>query len=346
MHLSGERADRALAALLGLSRSRVAVWFDAGFVTLKERKENKKRKKGEGEGEEEREAGYRLKASDRLMGGATVLFPAAGHPGYDTSGTTETPQGEDLPLTIVYEDDDLIVVDKPAGLVVHPAAGHWQGTLVNALLGRSVHLARSLAEGEVEPEGPRAAGSEPPLEVDVRPGIVHRLDKDTSGLLVVAKSPTARTALERLFREHRIERTYVAIVHGDPPADRGRIEAPLARDARNRLKYTVRSNGRAAVTHFEVLERYPKGAVLSLRLETGRTHQIRVHLAHLGIPVAGDPLYGFAVDRAKSSGQLLHSWRLRLRHPVSGRELSLEAPWPERLVLARERLRRGEDPLP
>lgn len=302
--LDGNRADKALAEMLGVARTRLAPWFAAGLVTA---------------------AGRPLKPADRLATGTILDVPAT-----DPEGMTGHPLvAEERPLSVLYEDRFLLVVDKPAGLVVHPAAGHWQGTLVHALLGRDTPLAH----------GPASYGR------DARPGIVHRLDKDTSGLLVVAKTDEARAGLESLFREHRIERTYRAIVRGEPPAQRGRIEAPLGRDARNRLRRTVLAGGRQAVTHFEVLERHARGAVLTLRLETGRTHQIRVHLLHLGIPVVGDPLYGTPEDRRRQVGQLLHSWRLRMRHPVTGRELCLEAPLPERMVLAEERLRRGEDPL-
>jgi len=300
---AGERADRALARVLAVPRSRLTGWFAAGLV---------------------RSEGRPVRPGDRVRPGAQLEIPAeapATVPSAPLAAREPPPT-----LRVVYEDAALMVVDKPAGLVVHPAAGHWEDTLVNALVGRPEFAARA------------AAG-------ELRPGIVHRLDKDTSGLLVVAKTPAAHSALEAAFRAHRVERTYAAVVRGVPPAERGRVEAPLGRDPKDRLRFTVRADGRAAVTHFRVLERHAHGAVLALRLETGRTHQIRVHLAHIGIPVAGDPLYGTPEDRRCGTGQLLHSWQLALRHPLDGRELRFEAPWPARMQSAVERLRAGEPPL-
>lgn len=301
---AGERADRALARILGVPRSRLTGWFAAGLV---------------------RSGGRPLRPADRVRPGAQLEIPA-------DEPATATPHlvavREPPPaLRVVYEDAALLIVDKPAGLVVHPAAGHWDDTLVHALAARP-EFAASVAAGEL------------------RPGIVHRLDKDTSGLMVVAKTPSAHAALEAAFRAHQVERTYAAVVRGVPPAERGRVEAPLGRDPRDRLRFTVRADGRVAITHFRVLERHMHGAVLALRLETGRTHQIRVHLAHIGIPVAGDPLYGTPEDRRCGKGQLLHSWRLRLAHPLDGTVLRFEAPWPERMERAVERLRAGEEPLP
>lgn len=300
----GQRVDRALAGMLGISRTRLAGWFGDGLVTVR---------------------GRALKAGDRLVAGDCLEVPG------DAPAPPEKHPlvGESRSLAVLYEDAHLLVVDKPAGLVVHPAAGHWEGTLVHALLGRETPLAPAT-------DSPAASS---------RPGIVHRLDKDTSGLLVVAKTDEARIALEALFREHRIERTYQAIVRGAPPALRGRIEAPLGRDPQNRLRRAVVAGGRAAVTHFEVLEGHARGALLAVRLETGRTHQIRVHLSDLGIPVAGDPVYGTPADRKRGTGQLLHSWRLEMEHPITGRVLSLEAPLPDRMREALWRLRRGEDPV-
>lgn len=297
----GWRADQALAQALGVARNRLAPLFAAGEV---------------------RALGVSLAASARVHAGDVLTVP-------ETAGRVPevlavAPAAERMDLDVVYEDDDLLVVNKPAGLVVHPAAGHPTGTLVNALLAH----APDLPGGE--------AG---------RPGIVHRLDKDTSGLLVVAKREAARAALVRALARHEVERTYIAIVRGRPPAVRGRVEAPLGRHPHDRLRQAVRSDGRPAVTHFAVLEQHARGAVLECRLDTGRTHQIRVHLQHIGCPVAGDPLYGTAADRKAGEGQLLHACRLRFAHPADGHEVVCEAPWPERLVAARERLRRGGEAL-
>jgi 23S rRNA pseudouridine1911/1915/1917 synthase len=297
----GWRADRALAHALGVSRARAAALFAAGEVWR---------------GGRPLEADARVAAGDRLaLARPPAPAPAPGE---------AAPRPERLPLRVVYEDDDLLVVDKPAGMVVHPAAGHREGTLVNALLGRGGPLASH------DPQ---------------RPGIVHRLDKDTSGLIVVAKEEWVRRALSDLIARHGVERTYVAVVRGHPPAARGRVEAPLGRHPRDRLRQAVRGDGRPAVTHFAVLEQHARGAVVECRLETGRTHQIRVHLASLGCPVAGDPLYGTAADRRSGVGQLLHAARLAFPHPRDGRPVVCESPWPERILAARDRLRRGLDPL-
>jgi 23S rRNA pseudouridine1911/1915/1917 synthase len=297
----GWRADRALALALGVARSRLEPYFKRGEVTR---------------------AGLALAPSARVAAADVLSVPEAA--ALPPERLAAAPLAERRDLAVVYEDDDLLVVDKPVGMVVHPAAGHRQGTLANALLGR--------------------VGDLPGSEVG-RPGIVHRLDKDTSGLLVVAKTESARQTLMALIARHAVERVYVAIVRGHPPAARGRVEAPLGRHPRDRLRQAVRPDGRRAVTHFRVLEAHALGAVVECRLETGRTHQIRVHMAHIGCPVAGDPLYGTAADRRRGAGQLLHAWRLAFPHPRDGRRVECEAPWPDRLIAARDRLRRGLDPL-
>jgi 23S rRNA pseudouridine1911/1915/1917 synthase len=224
---------------------------------------------------------------------------------------------------VVCEDDDLLVVDKPAGLVVHPAPGHWQGTLVNAL------LARGDAFGGI-------AGVQ-------RPGIVHRLDRDTSGLLMVAKNDTAQASLMAQLKARRVKKTYLALVAGSVAAAAGRIEAPIGRDPRDRQRYAVAADGRQAVTGYRVRERLTGWTLLELDLVTGRTHQIRVHLDALGHPVAGDPVYGTGTSRRGPEGStrlFLHAWRLELTAPSSGRLIRVEAPLPPELeaVLAGLRL--------
>jgi 23S rRNA pseudouridine1911/1915/1917 synthase len=251
------------------------------------------------------------------------------------------PEGEAIPLSVVYEDDDLIVIDKPPGLVVHPAAGNWTGTLVNALI---AHCGPSLS-------GIGGVG---------RPGIVHRLDKDTSGLMVVAKTDRAHRSLSAQFADHGrtgpLERGYRAIVWGAPSLAQGTIDAPLGRSTRNREKIEVKkSGGREAITHYRVEARYgPKdkpaiASLLDCRLETGRTHQIRVHLAAMGHPVIGDRAYGagFATKVAKLPEparslagdfprQALHAWLLGFAHPATGEEMRFESPLPgDMAVLAR-----------
>jgi 23S rRNA pseudouridine1911/1915/1917 synthase len=222
-------------------------------------------------------------------------------------------------LDVVYEDGDLLVVNKPAGMVVHPAAGHYEGTLVNALLARYPHL---------------AAGDEG------RPGIVHRLDRDTSGLIVVAKTETALNYLRAQFRDRHVKKTYLALVHGRPPKPEGIIEVPLGRDPRQRKRMAVVAGGRPARTGFRVLEDFGDYSLLSVSLETGRTHQIRVHLAWLGVPVVGDGVYGRRRNRLGLARQFLHAWRLALERPAGQGRLELEAPLPADLANVLEALRR------
>ncbi len=212
-----------------------------------------------------------------------------------------------IDLDVVYEDGDLLVVNKPAGMVVHPAVGHYEGTLVNALLARYPHLA-------VGDEG--------------RPGIVHRLDRDTSGLIVVAKTEAALSYLRAQFRDRRVKKTYLALVHGHPPKPEGIVEAPLGRDPRQRKRMAVVAGGRPARTGFSVLEDLGDYSLLSVSLETGRTHQIRVHLAWLGVPVVGDGVYGRRRNRLGLARQFLHAWRLALERPGGRGRLELEAPLP------------------
>lgn len=225
------------------------------------------------------------------------------------------PEAEAMDLNIVYEDDDILVINKPAGLVVHPSKGHLQGTLVNGLL----HYLN----------GNLSCGSDL-----YRPGIVHRIDKDTSGLLVVAKHNAAHQALADQLVNHDMRRSYMALVHGHVKAPQGTIEAPLQRDPANRLRWTVAKDGKYALTRFQVLESYENATLLDLELETGRTHQIRVHLEFIGHPLVGDPVYRKGLDHVKGSlvhdmsGQLLHAYALNLQHPRTGEWLEFKAPLP------------------
>lgn len=213
---------------------------------------------------------------------------------------------ENIPLDIVYEDDDVIVVNKPQGMVVHPAPGHPDHTLVNALL---YHSPLSTINGEF------------------RPGIVHRIDKDTSGLLMVAKNDMAHRSLAAQLKAKTNEREYVALVHGVIKEDRGTIDAPLGRSPKDRKKQAVVADGRHAVTHFKVLKRYQHYTLVSCRLETGRTHQIRVHMKYIGHPLAGDPLYG-PRKTLPGNGQYLHARLLGFKHPRTGKQLTFIAPLP------------------
>jgi 23S rRNA pseudouridine1911/1915/1917 synthase len=222
----------------------------------------------------------------------------------------ETPSPRPAPeLRVAYEDDHLLVVDKPAGVVVHPAAGHASGTLVQALAGRT-------------------AGGNPE-----RPGIVHRLDRDTSGLMVVARTEQAYDALRALVKRRGLEREYLALARGRPRSRTGRIEAPIGRDRRDPTRRSLDSHTpKDAVTHFEVVELLPAHALLRVHLETGRTHQIRVHLAAIGLPVAGDPVYGAPEPGLRR--QFLHAARLAFAHPVTGASLELASPLPADLEAA------------
>jgi len=225
-------------------------------------------------------------------------------------------RAEDVDLAIVYEDADLLVVDKPAGLVVHPAGSTRAGTLANALL---AHGARG---------GP-----------EERPGIVHRLDRDTSGLLLAARSEEAHRLLQMAIRRREVDRRYLALVHGEPRSRTGRIEAPIGRDRRDRTRHSLDTETpRAAVTWFETRERLQARTLLEVRLETGRTHQIRVHLEAIGLPVCGDPVYGVAADLGLER-QFLHAHRLRFRQPLTGADLDLASPLPAELATALERAR-------
>jgi 23S rRNA pseudouridine1911/1915/1917 synthase len=222
---------------------------------------------------------------------------------------------ESRDLRVAYEDEHLLVVDKPAGVVVHPGPGHSTGTLVHALLGRTA--------GGVEPE---------------RPGIVHRLDRDTSGLMVVARTEEAYRRLRSLVRRRRLERVYLTLVRGRPRSRSGRIEAPIGRDRAGPTRQSLDTDTpREAVTHFEVVELLPEHALLRVRLETGRTHQIRVHLAAIDLPVAGDRVYG--VRDLDLERQFLHATRLAFPHPVTGEPVETESPLPPDLAAALERAR-------
>jgi 23S rRNA pseudouridine1911/1915/1917 synthase len=226
-------------------------------------------------------------------------------------------QPEQLDLRIAYEDEDLLVVDKPAGIVVHPSAGHASGTLVHGLLGHAV-----AGGGEAE-----------------RPGIVHRLDRDTSGLLVVARSEEAHRRLQRLLRQRKLVREYLALVRGRPRSRRGRIEAPIGRDRRDPTRISLDTGTpREAVTSFEVMETLSRHALLRVSLDTGRTHQIRVHLAAIDLPVSGDPTYGVEGDLGLER-QFLHAARLAFPHPFTDQQVECESPLPADLQAALEEAR-------
>jgi len=317
---AGTRLDRVLAAQVAtqvppLSRSRIKTLILAGEVAIG--------------GITIRDPSHRVNGGDAITIAIPTPEPAA-------------PAGEMIPLNIVYEDDAIIVIDKPSGLVVHPAAGNWSGTLVNALI---AHCGDSLSGiGGVR-----------------RPGIVHRLDKDTTGLLVVAKNDRAHAALARQFADHGrsgpLRRGYLAFVWGAPERPKGIVNKPIGRHPHARDKMAIRADGRDAVTHWETLERYPGpdgkpvASLLACRLETGRTHQIRVHLAHLGHPLLGDPVYGagfktrasrLAPEAAQALAalgrQALHAYLLAIAHPLTGEPLEFRSELPADLARLRHSL--------
>lgn len=285
---AGERLDRFLAELPEVaSRGAAERLLTAGAVLVD---------------------GIKRPKSHRLTGGEQIEV--------DTTSIVTAPlTAEPLELRIAYEDEHLLVVDKPAGLVVHPGAGHAGGTLVQGLLNRG------LTGGAPE-----------------RPGIVHRLDRDTSGLLVVSRTQEAYEQLQALVRKHALEREYLALVRGRPRSRSGRIEAPIGRDRRDATRMSLDTDSpKDAVTHFEVAELLRAHALLRVRLETGRTHQIRVHLAAIGLPVAGDPAYG--VSEPGLDRQFLHAARLAFPHPVTGAPVEATSPLPADLQDTLERAR-------
>jgi 23S rRNA pseudouridine1911/1915/1917 synthase len=290
--LAGQRLDRALASVTGLSRTRIQETIKGGAAQV--------------DGKSAR-ASQILEAGQRVTMAGKATMAASAPAG-------EAPVADAIPLRILYEDDHLLVVDKPAGMVTHPAPGHSSGTLVNALLAHAPELAGV---------GDRA-----------RPGIVHRLDKDTSGLLVVAKDPATHTALAQQMKDRAMIKRYLALVEGAMPTAEGVIDAPIGRDPRQRLRMgllSVSSGGREARTRFRRLEEHGGRSLLEVQLETGRTHQIRVHLAAVHHPVVGDPVYGRA-QRPLPPRQFLHAAHLEFRHPTTGEWLTFDAPLPDDLA--------------
>ena len=278
---SGQRLDKYLAEeMADLSRSRIKELVQAGEVLV-----NGKKSK----------VSYKVQKGDLIQVTVLPLEPLA-------------LEAENIPLDIVYEDEDVIVVNKPQGMVVHPAAGHPSHTLVNALL----YHTRDLADS---PEG-------------FRPGIVHRIDKDTSGLLMVAKNAAARESLEKQLAAKSNKRQYLAIVHGNFAEEEGTIDAPIGRNPKDRKQMAVVEKGKSAVTHFKVLEQYQGYSLVECQLETGRTHQIRVHMAYIGHPLAGDPLYG-PRKTLPGHGQFLHAKTLGFEQPRTGEWLEFSVQPPE-----------------
>ena len=291
----GERADQLIARLVPeLTRSAAQRLLEEGAVTLAGRPVKKN---------------YKTAPGDVLA----VALP-------EPEPVDAVPQ--DIPLDVVYEDGDVIVVNKPVGMVVHPAAGHPDGTLVNALL---YHCGESLSG----------------INGALRPGIVHRIDRDTSGLLIAAKNDFAHQALAEQLQDHSLYREYEAVCVGTLREDAGTVDAPIGRHPVERKKMAVdRKNGRPAVTHWQVLERYPGYTHIRCRLETGRTHQIRVHMAYIGHPLYGDTVYGAKRPAADMTGQCLHAVALDLTHPRTGERMHFTCPLPEEFTRLLQKLER------
>ncbi len=293
---AGQRSDVALAELLALTRSHVQKLLDEGRVKRDDGKVLR--------------ANYRLRLGDKVSVKLPAPQPLKAEP-------------ENIPLNIVYEDDDVIVVNKDRGMVTHPAAGNFTGTLVNALLYHCTNLSG--------------------INGVIRPGIVHRLDKDTSGLLVCAKNDKAHLSLSRQIQSKLCRRLYIAIVRGNVKEDEGCIETLIARSKTDRKKMAVvQEGGRRAVTHYKVLERFGRYTVVQCSLETGRTHQIRVHMEYLGHPLVGDPKYSPLKTGFNIKGQALHAAKLGFYHPVTGKLLEFTAPLPEDMTRIMNRLRQHQ----
>jgi len=293
----GERLDKAILAHIGdrLSRAQLQALIADGYVTVN---------------------GQQLKPGVRLKGGEQIqlMIPVRTEP--------DTVEPEDIPLTIIYEDDDLAVIDKPAGMIVHPGEQNETGTLVSAALARWPQIAAMQVE-------------------EKRVGIVHRLDKDTSGLIVLAKHDQARHNLTAQFQERTVEKIYLAMLEKRPDTTTGRIDAPIARDPKQRKKMAVARNGRPAITEFTVIDDEISGnrALVRVRLLTGRTHQIRVHMAFIGCPIVGDRVYGYHKQRIGLKRQFLHAAELSFDQPVTGERLHFESPLPPGLRNTLDKLR-------
>lgn len=292
---AGTRADVFLAAKLGVSRSNMQKLLEDGRVKR---------------GEKIIKANYKLRAGEMFVVDIPEPEPIEAVP-------------ENIPLDIIYEDDDVVVLNKARGMVVHPAPGNYTGTLVNALLYHCSNLSG--------------------INSAIRPGIVHRLDKDTSGIMIVAKNDAAHISLSQQIQSKTAVRTYIAVVRGNIKTDSGTIETQIARDKTDRKKMTVvKEGGRDAITDYEVLERFGKYTLVRCKLRTGRTHQIRVHMEYLGYPLVGDPKYSPMKTPFGIKGQALHSHTLEFTHPRTGERMKFEAPLPEDMHKIITRLHNGQ----
>lgn len=289
----GERLDKLVATIFTeYSRNQIKKMINDGLVLVNRQTEK---------------SSYRVKWGDQIL-----LM--------QKDPETIVIEPEDIPLEIIYEDADLVIINKPQGMVVHPTLDHTTGTLVNALLFKYGDQLSTISG-------------------TLRPGIVHRLDKDTSGLLIVAKNNESHQKLQEQFRMKTTLREYLAICHGEIKQNQGTIDAPIGRDPHNRLKRAVVDGGRSAVTHFKVLERFNNYTFIQCALETGRTHQIRVHMSYIGYPLVGDVFYG-PKNVFTSHGQYLHAYKLGFIHPTTGKQMAFETPIPENFEVFLQQVRR------
>ena len=292
---AGQRADVGLAAMLDITRSNMQKLLEDGRAV---------------KGAKVLKANYKLRVGDEIVVTLPEPQPLDAQP-------------ENIPIDIIYEDDDVIVVNKARGMVVHPAAGNYSGTLVNALLYHCKNLSG--------------------INGVIRPGIVHRLDKDTSGIMICAKNDEAHLSLSQQIQAKTAQRTYLAVVRGNIKTDSGTIETLIARDKNDRQKMAVvKENGREAITDYEVVERFGKYTIVRCKLRTGRTHQIRVHMEYLGYPLVGDPKYSPMKTPFAIKGQALHSQTLEFTHPRTGERMQFEAPLPEDMHKIITRLHLGQ----
>lgn len=297
---AGERLDKLIMEYVpDLSRSQIQALIKEGQVTVDDKQ---------------------VKAGVKLRGGENVKVQIPAPPELNV-------EPENIPLNVVYEDDDVVVIDKPAGLVVHPGAGNLTGTLVNALLARYPEMMQMQGTDDEEDDG--------------RIGIVHRLDKDTSGLMVVARHLAALTALMEQFRERTVEKNYLALLERTPKTHNGVVDAPIGRDPQKRKQMRVLPRGRQAVTEFEILDTEFRGDYALVRCKplTGRTHQIRVHMAFIGCPIVGDSVYGIRKSGVNLKRHFLHAAKLAFDHPTTGERLTFESPLPVGLQNVMEKLR-------
>ncbi len=280
---AGLRLDKAIALkYTDLSRTNIQRLIEADKIFINDKKAK---------------ASYKVELGDKIQVG-------------EIEAKEISLEAQEIPLDIIYEDNDIIVVNKQKGLVVHPANGNPDGTLVNAIM----NICKDSLSG---------------IGGEIRPGIVHRLDKDTSGLIIIAKNDKAHITLSEQIKNHEVNKTYIALVRGIVKENEATINMPIGRSTKDRKKMAVSKNGKNAITHFKVIKRYENYTLLEIKIETGRTHQIRVHMSHIGYPVVGDAVYSNGKNPFGVTGQMLHAKNLVFNHPITNKELNLEAPLPE-----------------